>query len=59
MLRFHMSSPVSSSGADDEMPAFDTRMSSPPYSRAAASSAASTADSPVTSIGTARTWSAP
>ena len=36
MLRFQSASVVSSIGADEAMPAFETRMSTPPYSTAMA-----------------------
>ena len=57
MLRFHMDSSVSSIGAADEMPALETRMSTPPYSTAVPAKAAATPGSSVTSRRTVRTAS--
>jgi hypothetical protein len=59
MLRFHSSRLVSSSGAELAMPAFDTRISSPPYSTASRSQARVTEPRRVTSQITPRTASAP
>ena len=59
MFLFHNSSVVSSTVAEEAIPAFETRMSTPPYSRAVVAKAALTCDSSVTSIITSRTLSLP
>ena len=59
MLRFHSASVVSWIGADDAIPAFDTRMSTPPNSIAVVAKQSITCASSVTSICTARTTSPP
>ncbi len=43
MFRCHIESSVASNGAEEEIPAFETRMSSPPYSTAASAKARATA----------------
>ena len=59
MLRCQTASEVSSNGDAEAMPAFDTRMSTPPYSVTAQANACATAASLVTSPRTARTRSWP
>ena len=57
MLRFQRSSDVSSIGAEDAIPALETRMSIPPNSIDARAKLSATASSLVTSITTERTRS--
>ena len=59
MFLFHSASEVSSTGAEDAMPAFDIRMSNPPNSTEVSAKAAATWVSSVTFICTPRTTSAP
>ena len=58
MFLFQRSSEVSSIGAEEAMPALETRMSMPPYSTQASAKARATASSAVTFISTLRTTSA-
>ena len=59
MFLCHVSSVVSSTGAAEAMPAFETRMSRPPYSPTARSNDRATDVSSVTSQGNPRTRSLP
>lgn len=59
MFLFHRARLVSSIGADEAMPALDTRISTPPNSTAVSAKAAATAASSMTFMLTERTTSLP